>query len=157
MQRRHLLTLAATTLLGMALTGCGSSNTTKTEGTGRLADVLISPVPGATFISRDSEFILFWPTGTEPPASFAARLYQVDGAGEITELPSSLVRDGQEFRWFLRPTSNLTSRAAVYVELSSPGQTSLDFAYIAGRAQLAARSAVHPLGEIATVHRVKVR
>ena len=157
MQRRYLLTLAATTLLGTALIGCGSSNTTKTEGTGRLADAEIAPVPGATFISRDSEFTIFWSSGFEPPASFAARLYQVDGAGEIAELPSSLVRDGQEFRWFLRPTSVLTSRAAVYVELSSPGQTSLDFAYIAGRAQSAAKTAVHPLGEIATVHHVKVR
>lgn len=157
MQRRHFVTLAATALLGLALSGCGSSNSTKTEGTGRLADVEISPVPGATFISRDSEFTLFWPTGTEPPAQFAARIYQVDGAGEITELPSSLVRDGQEFRWFLRPTSVLTSRAAVYVELSASGQTSLDFAYIAGRAQLAAKISVHPLGEVALVHHVNVR
>ena len=157
MHRRYLLALASTALIGLALAGCGGSNSARTEGTGRLADVEISPVPGATFISRDSEFTLFWPLGTEPPAQFSARLYQVDGVGEITELPSSLVRDGQEFRWFLRPTSILSSRAAVYVEVSASGQTSLAFSYIAGRAQEAAKSPVHPLGKVALVHHVNAR
>lgn len=158
MQRNTFLALASTSLAALAAVGCGSSNSTKTEGTGRLADAEIAPLPGATFIARDSEFTIFWSSGFEPPASFTARLYQIDGAGGIAEVPSTLVRDGQEFRWFLRPTSNLPFRSALYVELTAPSQTSLNFAYISGSRSLATPKApTHAGGAVANLHRITVR
>ena len=158
MKRKSLLALAITAAISLSVLGCGGSNTTKTEGTGRLADVDIAPLPGATFIARDSEFTISWASGYEPPASFSARVYQVDGAGEINELTSSLVRDGDQFRWFLRPTSLLPFRSALYVELSAPGQTSLNFSYISGtRSTKVSNSSLHTGGTLAKVHHIQVR
>jgi hypothetical protein len=158
MTRRHaLLTSSASALVALlTLTGCGGNNEARTDGNGRLRDVDISPVPGATFLPRTTEFTIFWSAGFEPPATFTARVYRLQPDQSIDELATSLVRDGNEFRWFLRPTDNLPINAAVYVELTAPGETTLRFAYIVGTG----RASTSPLpprpgAVVAKVHTIR--
>ena len=153
-KRRILLTIAAATAIVLAA-GCGGGNKATSEGNGRLADVSISPVPGATFISRNTEFTFEWSGGFEPPATFFAHAFELDSGGSPVEIPTSLVRDGDAFRWFLRPTSALPSRQAVYVELSATNDETLDFSYISdSRAASVTSPALRPGGEVATIHQI---
>jgi hypothetical protein len=147
MTRRQAIFTTLTALGALlALTGCGGTNQVDTDGNGRLRDVDVSPVPGATFLPRTTEFTVFWSSGFEPPASFTARMYRLrSDASSDEEIPTSLVRDGSAFRWFLRPSGDLPTNSAVYLELSAPGESTLRFSYIVGTSR--AQSLATPLPE----------
>jgi hypothetical protein len=141
-----------------ALAGCGSNNEARTDGSGRLRDVEISPLPGATFLPRTSEFTIFWSSGFEPPPTFFARVYRLRPDESIEELSSNLAREGSEFRWYLRPTGDLPPYSAIYVELSAPGETSLRFAYIIGNTRSAVPSnPIRSGGVTARRHTIRTR
>ncbi|MGC4047368.1 MAG: hypothetical protein QM758_26505 [Armatimonas sp.] len=156
MTRRHAILMFCALGSLLTLGGCGGSDKGNSEGNGRLADVDISPVPGATFVPLTTEFTIFWSAGFEPPPTFTARVYRLQPDQTIDQITSNLVREEGEFRWYLRPSGDLPANSAIYVELSAPGESTLRFSYIVGTS----RANTSPLpprpgGEVAKVHTIQ--
>ena len=127
--------------------GCGGHHhhdpdptevTTGSSG-GRLADIVLSPAPGTTFISRVTTFRLSWPNGVTPPETFTVALYRynegcdcdcssdgttdtcsstgdVDQGQEIESSDLTTV-DGTTYTYDLKRTGDLDEGGTYFVEL----------------------------------------
>lgn len=124
---------------GFGLAGCGGggspNDTVRTSGTGRVADVRVTPEPGATFIGRAESFVLEWPDGN-PPAEFNVTLHRFleprGGQQRETPIQTTIITSLGPSRWSVerRDGFDLDNRGVYYVQLASPGQTTVRFAFI---------------------------
>lgn len=156
MTRRHALLMFSAFGSLLALAGCGGNNKVNTGGDGRLADVEISPLPGATFLPRSTVFTIFWSEGFAPPPTFSARIYRLQSDGTIDEIGSRTPeKDGDANRWFFESAGDLPANTAIYVELGAAGESTLRFAYIVGnnRSEGTPRPS-RTSGAIANIHTV---